>query len=136
MSLAKVAVVCGLMALLLGACGIQAKPVAGTNPQRVKSFYGSVDDPRTTHIACLRGAGLALREYATAGTRLPAIQVGTVPAGPTIIFYPTPGIAQGLQLMGQEQGAEVIGSALLYPNQASDSELSIVEKCVASGVSG
>jgi hypothetical protein len=136
MSLAKVAVVCGLMALLLGACGIQAKPVAGTDLRRAHDYYGKVDDPRTTHVPCLRGAGLPIHEYATDGTGLPAIQVGRLPTGPTIIFYPTPGIAQGLQLMGQEQGAEVIGSALLYPNQASDSELSIVEKCVAIGVSG
>ncbi len=34
------------------------------------------------------------------------------------------------------QGAEVIGSALLYPNAASDSELSKVEACIAQGVSG
>jgi hypothetical protein len=95
-----------------------------------------VDDPRNVHLPCLRGAGLPIHEYATGAQRLPTIQVGTLPTGPTIIFYPTPGIAQGLQLMGEEQGAEVIGSALLYPNQASDSELSIVEKCVAIGVSG
>jgi hypothetical protein len=136
MSLAKVAVVCGLMALLLGACGIQAKPVAGSDLQRVHNFYGSVDDPRSSHVGCLRGAGLSVHEYASGTQRLPAIQVGSLPTGPTIIFYPTPGTAQGLQLTGQEQGAEVIGSALLYPNQAPASVLSVVEKCVAIGVSG
>jgi hypothetical protein len=30
----------------------------------------------------------------------------------------------------------VIGSALLYPNQASDAELNQIETCLAQGVSG
>ena len=58
------------------------------------------------------------------------------PAGPTVQFQPTPGDAQGKQIGGQAQGAEVIGSALLYPNQAPSSLLSKVESCVAKGVQG
>jgi hypothetical protein len=53
-----------------------------------------------------------------------------------VSFEPTPGDAQGVQIQGEAQGAEVIGSALLYPNQAPDSLLSTVEGCVAKGVSG
>ena len=137
MSLAKVAVVCGLMALLLGACGIQSKPLAGS-AQLTKShgFFGVVDDPRKTHVTCLRAAGLPVTEYLTSGQHLPAIQVGTAPSGPTIIFEPTAGAAQALQIGGQDEGAEVIGAALLFPNQASNKELSIVEGCTAIGVSG
>ena len=76
-------------------------------------------------------------QYFAGGKKhLPAIQVGSLPTGPTIIFYATPGIAQGLQITGQEQGAEVIGSALLYPNGASSKELTTVENCVAADVTG
>jgi hypothetical protein len=34
------------------------------------------------------------------------------------------------------ESAEVIGSALLYPNQAPDGLLQKVESCVAKGVKG
>ncbi len=53
-----------------------------------------------------------------------------------MIFYPTDGIAQGLQIMGQETGAEVIGSLLVYPNSSRPAELSKVEACAAIGVKG
>ena len=71
-----------------------------------------------------------------AGQSLPGMQIGTAPSGPTVAFEPTPGDAQGVQIHAQAQGAEVIGSALLYPNQASDALLQKVEDCVAQGVSG
>ncbi|WP_249018969.1 hypothetical protein [Conexibacter sp. S30A1] len=137
MSPAKVAVACVLTALLVSACGIPPKPEAGSpNLLKNSAFRGVVDDPRTPHVACLRADKVPFHEFYTAKQHLPAIQVGSLPSGPTIIFYPTPGIAQGLQIMGQEQGAEVIGSALVYPNQASNSVINDVEQCMAIGVSG
>ena len=138
MSLAKVAVVCGLMALLISACGIQAKPEAGTPHLRhYAGFHGLVDDPRIPQITCLKSDKLPYREYYADGTQhLPAIQVGVRAQGPTVIFYPTAGIAQGLQITGQETGAEVIGALLVYPNQARRSELTKVEACAAIGVPG
>lgn len=137
MSPAKVAVACGLMALLISACGIPPKPVAGTPHLRKQpGTYARLDDPRVKHVACLRRAKIHFHQYYTAKNHLPAIQVGSSPSGPTIIFYPTPGIAQGLQIMDQEQGAEVIGSELLYPNKATGKKLSTVEQCAAVGVTG
>jgi hypothetical protein len=137
MSLAKVAAVCGLMALTLSACGIKAKPLAGTaNLKKSPGYFGVVDDPRTVHLPCLRDAHLRFHKYYTASGHLPAIQIGKLPQGPTIVFEPTPGGAQLLQMQGKVEAAEVIGSALLYPNQASNHELSIVENCTAIGVSG
>jgi hypothetical protein len=62
------------------------------------------------------------------------LQIGQLPTGPTVRFTPSPGAAQAAQLEGQGQGAEVIGSALVYPNQAPDSELGVIENCVAQGV--
>ncbi|HWD69564.1 MAG TPA: hypothetical protein VG293_05175 [Solirubrobacteraceae bacterium] len=137
MSAVKVAVACGLVALLISACGVAPKPVAGTtNLRKHSGYYGLRDDPRVKHLPCLRSAKIHFREYYTGKQRLPSIQIGTPPSGPTIVFYPTPGIAQGLQIMGEEQGAEVVGSALLYPNGASAKELTTIEACVASGVTG
>lgn len=136
MSLVKVALVCALGALALSACGIQKKPEAGSNLSSARAFYGKVDDPRGTHAACIAAAGLPVHEYYTriGKDRMPAIQVGTLPTGPTIVFYPTPGVAQGIQIMDGAQGAEVIGAALLYPNKASASVLGTVEGCTAIGV--
>jgi hypothetical protein len=133
----KVAVACGLMALAISACGIPPKPEAGTaNLRKQAGYYGLRDDPRVKHARCLRTDKIHFHEYYAGKGHLPAIQVGSLPSGPTIIFYPTPGIAQGQQIMGQEQGAEVIGSALLYPNGSRAKELSKVEGCTSLGVKG
>ena len=37
---------------------------------------------------------------------------------------------------GGDQGAEVIGSALLYPGHTADAELTEIEHCIAQGVKG
>ena len=137
MSAAKVAVVCGLMALLLSACGTHSKPKAGAAQLAKRhGFYGVVDDPRKKHVPCLRADKLSFREFYTANGHLPAIQIDSPSAGPTLVFYPTPGAAQALQLAGKDEGAEAIGAALLFPNSASGNELTAVEDCAAIGVTG
>jgi hypothetical protein len=130
---AKVAAACALSALVLSACGMSSKPVAGsvTSTTGEKAGRGVIDDPRTKHMECLQQQGVPVTRVGTTG-----MQVGTYPSGPTITFAPTPGEAQGRQIDDKEQGAEVIGSALLYPNQASDKLLKIVEDCIALGVKG
>jgi hypothetical protein len=130
MSSAKLAFAVALAALSLAACGSTAKPVAGTPQAAIKSRQG-VDDPRTKHLKCIRQDHLVVVPVGGTG-----LQVGTPPSGPTITFEPTPGAAQALQIAGKVTGAEVIGSALLYANQASDSELQKVEDCLAVGVTG
>ena len=52
------------------------------------------------------------------------------------MFASTPGTAQGLQINGQVTGAEVIGAALVYPEQGTSSLLKKVESCMAKGVTG
>lgn len=138
MSPAKVAVVCGLMALLISACGIPVKPVAGTaHLTHHAGFYGHTDDPRIPQVKCLKSDGLPFHQYYADGTQhLPAIQVGSRPQGPTIIFEPTAGYAQGLQMRGVETGAAVIGALLVYPNHAGSKVLSQVRACAAIGVVG
>ncbi len=130
MSSAKLAVAAGLAVLSLSACGNTAKPVAGT-PQAAINSRQRVDDPRTTHLECIRQDHLVVVPVGRTG-----LQVGSLPTGPSVTFEPTPGAAQAIQIAGQDPGAEVIGSALLFPNQASDSELQMVEDCLAVGVKG
>lgn len=120
----------GLCALTLAACGRTAKPEAGTLKAATAS-HARIDDPRKTHVTCLRQEHIPVLEFSRTW-----LQVRTRPSGPTIHFAPTPGAAQNLQITGQVEGAEVIGSALLYPNQASGTLLTKVEACVAKGVTG
>jgi hypothetical protein len=136
MSAAKLSLACGLAAVSLCGCGIAAKPLAGT-PKLASQpgTHAKVDDPRAQHLGCMARAGLPAQAFLATGGR-PGIQVGTLPDGPTIIFLSTPGAAQYAQIDGQAQSAEVIGSALLYPNLAPDKELSTIETCLALGGNG
>ena len=133
MSSVKLAIGCALVALTLSACGgTKSNPPAGSiAPTATTAGHARLDDPRTQHIACLRGLNVPLQEVGQTG-----LQIGTPPSGPTVQFTPTPGAAQADQIRGAVPGAEVIGSALLYPNQASDQLLSGVETCLAQGVKG
>lgn len=133
MSRAKWAAAAVLVALSLSACGVASKPEAGSASAATKS-KSSYSDPRTKHVKCLRAAGIHFRELMIG--RYPSIQVGTRPNGPTIEFAATPGAAQNDQIQGRAQGAEVIGAALVYPNQAPNALMSKVEACMAEGVSG
>ncbi len=130
MSSGKLALLGALAAVSLSACGTSAKPEAGTLKAIVTSHKG-IDDPRKKHILCLHQDHIPVVRIGTT-----AMQIGTRPYGPTVYFEPTPGAAQEKGIAGQVQGAEVIGSALLYPNQASDQLAARVEKCVALGVTG
>jgi len=111
-----------LTALALSACSVTANKAGGR---------GRVTDPRTQagRLDCLRAHHLPVTEVGDNG-----LQIGGLPAGATVRFTPSPAAAQTAQIEGQEPGAEVIGSALVYPNQAPDSELGVIENCVAQGV--
>jgi hypothetical protein len=125
MSSLKALLTCGLAAVVLGGCATTVKPPQGR---------GSVDNPRTSnpdYLKCIRDHGFSAAEVGATN-----IQVGQSPAGPTIRFLPTPGAATAAQIYGQVQAAEVIGSALLYPNQASSRELAAIEVCLNQKVKG
>ena len=125
MSSLKTLLACGLAAVLISGCATTVKPSHGR---------GSVDNPRTSspdYVKCIRDHGFSAVEVGATG-----IQVGQLPAGPTIRFLPSPGAATAAQIYGQVQGAEVIGSALLYPNQASSHELAAIEVCLNQKVKG
>jgi len=120
-------------ALALTGCGaVKVQPTTPAGSSKLAS-RGQVDSPVTmkNHLACLRGAHLPVQ--VVSATRL---QIGAAPAGPTVVFSPTPGAAQAYQIDGSAQSAEVIGSALVYPNQGSDAELGTIGACLAQGVQG
>ena len=125
---AKSAATLGVAALLVCGCSSVVKPPQG---------HGKVDDPRTyaaaNHLKCLVQHHLPAQKVGLTG-----LQIGPLPSGPTVQFEPTPGAAQAQQIEASPstQGAEVIGSALLYPHAASDRELQQIEICIARGVSG
>jgi hypothetical protein len=127
-----------LAAVALAACGTTKKPLAGTpGIAHAAGFRGKVDNPRTSinnHFACIQQAGLPVGNVTISGD--PGLQIGAPPAGPTVQFLATPGAAQYAQISGSTQAAEVIGSALLFPNGGSDAELSKIESCLAVGVTG
>ncbi len=108
----------------LAACGNSVQRPGGR---------GRVNDPRTQagRLGCLLSHHLPVADTGATG-----LQIGPLPAGPTIRFMPSPGGAEESQIEGRAQGAEVIGSALLYPNGAPDSELKVIEGCMAQGVKG
>jgi hypothetical protein len=128
MPYAKSAAALGAAVVLLCGCSSAVKPSQGR---------GKVDDPRTyaasNHLKCLQTHDLPTQKVGRVG-----IQIGALPNGPTVFFLPTPGAAQAAQIEGQQQyqGAEVIGAALLYPHGGTDAELTQIEDCLASGVSG
>jgi hypothetical protein len=123
------------IALALAACGgsvaVQptAKPGATAPASRGRIDNAATQNPN--HLACLRRDHLPVTEVSPR-----VLQVGSPPAGPTIVFTPTPGYAQGQQITGRAQTAEVIGSALVYVNHASDGELRTIENCLSVGVTG
>ncbi len=123
-----------LAALALSACGSTGKPIAGSaaavHPS-APGVHAKIDDPRTKHLACLQQHHLPVSEPGPT-----QIQVGPKGIGPLIAFTPTPGNAQADQIEGKDPGAEIIGSALLFPNQGSESVLQTVETCTALGVTG
>lgn len=121
-------------ALALAGCGaVKVQPTTPAGSSKLAS-RGHLDSPLTdmrNHLACLRDAHLSVQVVGP--TRL---QVAPAAGGPLIVFTPTPGSAQGDQIAGRAQGAEVIGTALVYPNQGSDAELGTIGSCLAQGVQG
>jgi hypothetical protein len=123
-----------LALVALAGCGaVRVQPTTPAGSATLAS-RGKVDSPLTdvhNHLGCLQADHLTV--HVLGPTKL---QVGAAPAGPMIVFTPTAGAAQAQQIDGSAQGAEVIGAALLYPNQGSDSELTGIEDCLLQGVQG
>ncbi len=103
-------------ALTSAGCGSESKSgKAGPDP----------NDKRAVALACIRDEqGLPAR---LSGQK--SIQVDG-PGGPRVEFLLSGGEAEGRQFQGDAQGAEQIGSALLFVNQADDEQLKKLETCL------
>lgn len=117
-----------LTALAASACGSAVKSATGSR--------GKVDDPRTAQanrIKCLADKHIPVQKVG-----LNELLLGPQPASPRVVFDATAGAAQGDQISGNPEtaGAEVIGGALLYPDQAPDKQVGVIENCLAKGVKG
>ena len=124
---------CALAACALAACGSTTKPLAGTVPPTATTAgRAKLDDPRPDHIKCLKEHGF--QQAHKVGIADVYIEPGQ--DAPYVHYEPSPGAAQEKQIEGVEQGAEVIGSALLYPGAANETQLNTIEKCVAQNVLG
>lgn len=130
----RLALPIALAAVAATGCGaVNVHPSVPAGSPRLVS-RGQVDSPLTDihdHLACMRDAHLAVTVVSPI-----RLQVDSAPGGPTVLFTPTPGAAQAAQLDGSAQAAEVIGTALLYPNQGSPGELTSIENCLDQGVQG
>jgi hypothetical protein len=140
MSSAKIAAACGLIAMSLSGCGLVSKPEAGSM-QAATVAHQEKADPRTRHAKCLKADHIPYTEGIvknswTSPAGDPTIQIGTAPSGPLAVFAATPGAAQNVQIQGQAQGAMVIGSALVFPHDASGALMKKVDACMTEGVSG
>lgn len=129
----KLAIAAGGAALVLSACGASSNPRAGSPQLRNTQHPGRavVDDPRRRHLKCLRGLNMPVVEQGSTN-----LVLGAPPYQARVVYEPTPGAAQAAQIDGQIEAAEVIGSALLYPQQMPDAQLKPIEKCLAQGVKG
>jgi hypothetical protein len=127
---------CAAGVLGLSACGSTSNPPAASSGAQtlagpLPKGRGVIDDPRHKSHACLLNLKLGL---VTRGRDDEYVGQGSDQA--KIVFLPTPGSAQYAQISGTQEGAEVVGNALLYPQAMSESHLGKVEKCLSQGVSG
>jgi hypothetical protein len=119
---------------LAGCSGsVRVQPTTPSGSAKLAS-RGRIDSPLTdmdNHLGCIRSAHVPVQVVSPT-----ELQVAPSTTGPTIVFTNTPGAAQADQIDGETQGAEVIGTALVYPNQGSGPELASIAACLQQGVSG
>ncbi len=114
---AAIAAACAVAVAAAGCGSDDAKPSAEGAPDP--------NDKRAVALACIRDdQGL---QADLSGEK--AIQVDG-PGGPRIEFLLSGGEAEGRQFLGGAQGAQQIGSALLFVNEADDEQLTKIETCL------
>ncbi len=114
---ATLAAACALTIAVAGCNGSDKEPSAESAPDP--------NDKRAVALACIRNEkGLDAR---LSGEK--SIQVDG-PHGARIEFLLSGGEAEGRQFLGGAQGAEQIGSALLFVNDADEDQLTKVEGCL------
>jgi hypothetical protein len=116
------------VAAALAGCGAVAVKPAGAGAPGTATSRGRVAGPVDDRLPCLRAHHLSVRQVGSSDL--------VIAGGARVHFAPTAGAALAEQIEDRAQGAEVIGSALLYPGSAPDDELTRIENCLGAGVSG
>jgi hypothetical protein len=105
-----------VLAVAAAGCGSD-EPITGDEPDP--------NDKRAVALDCFTNdAGL---EAELVGEQ--SIQVEG-PGGPRVEFFVSSGEAEGQQFKGEAQGAEQVGTALLFVNDGSDEVLEALENCL------
>ena len=109
---------------ILAACALALAAGCGSDDNPIPPGVDK-NDKRAVALACITGEkGLQAR---LSGDK--TIQVDG-PDGARIEFLLSSGEAEGRQFLGGAQGAEQIGSALLFVNTASEDDLTKIESCL------
>ena len=98
-------------------CGLGSEDAGGSNDD---------SDKRAVAMTCFQDKGIDARLRGENG-----IVIGNGAGAPHIRFYLTAGESEAAAFEGNGEGAEQIGSALLYVGSGSDDLLEDVENCLA-----
>ena len=101
----------------LPGCGIGSSDAGGGDDE---------SDMRAAALTCLEDQGVEARLEGDE-----EIVIGQGADAPRIKFFLTSGESEAAQFEGRAEGAEQIGSALLYVKGGSDELLETVENCLA-----
>jgi len=99
--------------------------LAGCGSDDAAPAVDESDKPGST-VACLEAQGVTSHVEGEDDEEV------VLDAGPRVKFYLTAAEAEAAQFRGAGEGAEQIGSALLFVRKASDDTLAEVEDCLSS----
>ena len=113
--------------LVLAGCGSERQPSqsGGQSASLGGAYTYEPYQPRDKMLKCLRGKGVK-----AVAVGQDAIQFLPLPASPRIVVAATPDAATALQVRGRAEGAQLMGSALVYANQASNRQIKRIQDCV------
>jgi hypothetical protein len=108
----------GLVALPAAGCGLGSNDAGGSSDD---------SDKRAVAMTCFKDKGIDAQLKGENG-----IVIGQGAGAPHVTFALTAGESEANSFEGRGEGAEQIGSALLYVGDGSDDLLKNVENCLAT----
>jgi hypothetical protein len=107
-----------LAALAAAGCGLGSNDAGGSSDD---------SDKRAVAMTCFKDKGIDAQLKGENG-----VVIGQGPRATHVKFFLTAGESEAAEFEGRGEGAEQIGSALLYVGDGSDDLLKNVENCLAS----
>ncbi len=116
-----------IAALVLAGCGSVRQPSqsGGESATRGGAYGFKPYQPRDKLLKCLRRKGV---EAVAVGQD--SIQFLPLPGAPRIVMAATPDAATALQVRGRSEGAQLMGSALVFANQATKRQIEQIQDCL------